>query len=185
MLSQKNFKFYSKREFAIINIMQIKKFKISASIQNLTKMFFETLSNSLNTHDQVKYTIDFIDNQISRIKSYYNMSQDKLSIIREYLFTTLKKKWIRSFNSFIKASMLFVKKLDDNLRLCVNYRKLNEMTMKNKYSLSLLLKIFDRFTVLDILSKSTFATLIIAFEFAKVTSERQRFELDMNSLSIK
>ena len=73
------------------------------------------------------------------------MFQNELSTIREYLFTTLKKKWIRSFNSFIEASMLFVKKLDDNLRLYVNYRELNEMTIKNKYSLSLLSKILDRF----------------------------------------
>ena len=55
-------------------------------------MFFEMLSNNLNTHDQVKYAIDFINNQISRMRSCYNMSQDKLSIIREYLFTILKKK---------------------------------------------------------------------------------------------
>ena len=72
--------------------MQIKKFEISASIQNLMKMFFETLSNSLNTHNQVEYAIDFIDNQISRMKSCYNIFQDELSAIREYLFITLKKK---------------------------------------------------------------------------------------------
>ena len=76
----------------MIKIIQIKKFEIFVSIQNLTKMFFETLSNNLNTHDQIEYVIDFIDNQISRIKSCYNMSQDKLSAIREYLFTALKKK---------------------------------------------------------------------------------------------
>ena len=55
-------------------------------------MFFETLSNNLNTHNQIKYAINFINNQILRIKSCYNMFQDKLSIIREYLFTALKKK---------------------------------------------------------------------------------------------
>ena len=130
----------------MIEIMQIKKFEIFTSIQNLTKIFFETLSNSLNIHNQIEHAINLIDNQISRIRSYYNMSQDKLSTIREYLFTTLKKKWICSFNSLLEVSMLFVKKLNDNLRLCVNYRELNEMIMKNKYSLFLLSEILDRFT---------------------------------------
>ena len=41
--------------------------------------------------------------------------------------------------------MLFIKKLDKNLRLCVNYRNLNEIIIKNKYSLLLLLKTPKRF----------------------------------------
>ena len=41
--------------------------------------------------------------------------------------------------------MLFVKKSDETLRLCVNYRDLNEITIKNKYSLSLLSETLKRF----------------------------------------
>ena len=42
--------------------------------------------------------------------------------------------------------MLFVKKINDSLQLCVDYKKLNEIIIKNNYSLSLLLKILKRFT---------------------------------------
>ena len=41
--------------------------------------------------------------------------------------------------------MLFIKKINKNLRLCVNYRELNEIIIKNKYSLSLLFKTLNRF----------------------------------------
>ena len=41
--------------------------------------------------------------------------------------------------------MLFMKKSDEILRLCVNYREFNEIIIKNKYSLSLLFKTLKRF----------------------------------------
>ncbi len=41
--------------------------------------------------------------------------------------------------------MLFVKKLNESLRLCVNYRDLNEITVKNNYLLSLLSETLNRF----------------------------------------
>ena len=42
--------------------------------------------------------------------------------------------------------MLFIKKINNLLRLCVDYKKLNEIIIKNNYSLSLLSKILKRFT---------------------------------------
>ena len=42
--------------------------------------------------------------------------------------------------------MLFMKKLNEILRLCVNYRELNKIIIKNKYSLLLLFETLKRFT---------------------------------------
>ena len=42
--------------------------------------------------------------------------------------------------------MFFIKKADNFLRLCVDYRNLNEIIIKNNYPLSLLSKILKRFT---------------------------------------
>ena len=42
--------------------------------------------------------------------------------------------------------MLFVKKINNSLRLYINYKKFNEIIIKNNYSLSLLLKTLKRFT---------------------------------------
>ena len=41
--------------------------------------------------------------------------------------------------------MLFVKKTNNSLRFCVDYQNLNEITIKNNYSLLLFLKILKRF----------------------------------------
>src|SRR5437762_10183482 len=42
------------------------------------------------------------------------------------------------------SPVLFVKKPDGSLRLCVDYRKLNEITIKNRYALPLMSELFDR-----------------------------------------
>ena len=49
-----------------------------------------------------------------------------------------------TFNNSIEAFILFIKKFDDNLRLCVDYREFNEIIIKNKYSLLLLSKTLKR-----------------------------------------
>jgi hypothetical protein len=47
----------------------------------------------------------------------------------------MKKNFIIEFVSFAKVLILFVKKTNDKLRLCVNYKELNEIIIKNRYSL--------------------------------------------------
>ena len=49
--------------------------------------------------------------------------------------------------------MLFVKKKDDTLRLCVDYRQLNKMTVKNKYPLPKIDDLFDQLKGESIFSK--------------------------------
>ena len=73
------------------------------------------------------------------------MSHDEFIVIRNYFENALIKKWIHSFNVFAKIFILFVKKLNKNLRFCVNYRNFNKITIKNNYSLSLLFETLKRF----------------------------------------
>ena len=49
--------------------------------------------------------------------------------------------------------MLFVKKKDGTLRLCVDYRQLNKMTMKNKYPLPRIDDLFDQLKGVSVFSK--------------------------------
>ena len=49
--------------------------------------------------------------------------------------------------------MLFVKKKDGTLRLCVDYRQLNKMTVKNKYPLSRIDDLFDQLKGAGVFSK--------------------------------
>ncbi len=73
------------------------------------------------------------------------MTWNELAAIWNYLDSMLKKKWICSSSSFAEASVLFVKKLNESLYLCVNYHDLNEITVKNNYSLFLLFKTLNHF----------------------------------------
>ncbi len=123
----------------------MKESKILSAIQDFKKVFSEILSDSLNMHDQMKHFIDLMKNKMSCIEFIYKMTWNELAVIRDYLNSTLKKKWIHSSSSFAEASVLFVKKLNESLHLCVNYHDLNEITVKNNYSLFLLSEMLNHF----------------------------------------
>ncbi len=66
------------------------------------------------------------------------MFEHKLQKVKKYLIKHLNKEFI-SFSFASYASLiLFVEKKDDSLRFCVNYRKLNDLTKRNRYSLPLI-----------------------------------------------
>ncbi len=127
------------------NALQAKESEILFAIQDLKKVFSEILSDSLNMHDQMKHFIDLMKSKMSCIESIYKMTQDELAVIQDYLDSALKKKWIHLSSNSAEASVLFVKKLNESLHLCMNYRDLNEITVKNNYSLSLLSETLNRF----------------------------------------
>jgi len=108
-------------------------------------VFSEILSDSLNTHDQMKHFIDLMKSKMSCIKFIYKMTQNELAVIWDYLNSALKKKWIHSSSSFAETSVLFIKKSNESLCLCVNYHDLNKITVKNNYSLSLLSEMLNCF----------------------------------------
>ncbi len=66
------------------------------------------------------------------------MFKYKLQKIKEYLIKHLNKGFI-SFSFVLYASLiLFAEKKDDSLRFCVNYKKLNALIKRDRYSLSLI-----------------------------------------------
>ena len=65
----------------------------------------------------------------------YALFTKKLKVLREYLKENLTKKFIKKSKLSIKYLNFFVSKKNDTLRLCVNYRKSNDITIKNKISL--------------------------------------------------
>ncbi|GBG88460.1 hypothetical protein CBR_g47159 [Chara braunii] len=59
------------------------------------------------------------------------MSEEELSVLRAQLDDLLEKDWIRPSSSPYGAPILFVRKRNKDLRLCIDYRKLNAQTVKN------------------------------------------------------
>ena len=74
----------------------------------------------------------------------YQMSILKLIETMKYLKENLKKKFINfSFVSYV-SSILFAAKFNESFRFCVDYRKLNVIIKKNRYSISFIKKVFVR-----------------------------------------
>ena len=79
----------------------------------------------------------------------------ELDVLRKYIDDNLRKGFIRHSQSPAGAPILFVKKADGSLRLCVDYRGINKITIKNRYPLPLIPELLDkvgkatRFTALD------------------------------------
>jgi hypothetical protein len=65
----------------------------------------------------------------------------------------MAKSWIKKSILPAKTLILFVLKKDDTLRLCVDYRALNKLTVKNRYFLFLINKTMDRLANAKIFTK--------------------------------
>ena len=74
----------------------------------------------------------------------YNLSETELQYLKDYIDRMLARGWIRPSKSPFGSPILFVKKADGSLRLVVDYRKLNALTVKNRYPLPLISELFDR-----------------------------------------
>ena len=83
----------------------------------------------------------------------YPLSRAELEELRRYLEENLRKGFIRPSKSPAGAPILFVPKKDGSLRLCVDYRGLNSVTIKNRYPLPLIGEILDRVNGAIIFSK--------------------------------
>ncbi|VDC04626.1 unnamed protein product [Peniophora sp. CBMAI 1063] len=85
----------------------------------------------------------------------YQMSVEELSALKEFIDDSLRKGYIRSSSAPCGAPVFFVKKKDGSLRLVVDYRALNKVTIKDSYPIPLTQELLDRlksakvFTTLD------------------------------------
>jgi hypothetical protein len=86
-------------------------------------------------------------------KRPYRMPPAELAELKRQLQELLEKGFIRPSTSPWGCPALFVKKKDESLRLCVDYRPLNAVTIKNKYSLPRIDVLFDQLVGAKVFSK--------------------------------
>lgn len=68
----------------------------------------------------------------------YQLTETENKTMKDYIDTNLKRGWIEHSSSPAGAPCFFIKKKDGSLRLCVDYRGLNAITIKNRYALPLI-----------------------------------------------
>jgi hypothetical protein len=93
---------------------------------------------------EIDFSIDLLPGSAPISKAPYRMSLPKLIELNLQLHELLDKKYIRPSVSPWGAPVLFVKKKDDTLRLFIDYRQLNKVTIKNKYPLPRINDLFDQ-----------------------------------------
>ena len=96
----------------------------------------EKTAKVLPKHQSWDHEIKLESGKESTFESIYALSKKELTILRKYLAENEKKEFIKKSQSRAEYSILFTFKKDEELRLCVDYRKLNDITIKNRYSLS-------------------------------------------------
>ena len=93
------------------------------------------LPNHLPPSRAVDHTIDIIPGSEPCSRPAYRMSADELAALREKLTELSEKGFIRPSISPYGAPVLFVPKKDGGLHFCVDWRMLNQQTVKNSYPL--------------------------------------------------
>ncbi|KAK8939259.1 hypothetical protein KSP39_PZI011311 [Platanthera zijinensis] len=102
---------------------------------------------------EVEFEIQVIEGAAPIAKTPYRMAPKELAELKIQLQELLDKKFIRPSTSPWGAPVLFVKKKEGSLRLCVDYRELNKLTIKNKYPLPRIDDLFDQLVGARIFSK--------------------------------
>jgi len=114
------------------------------NIKNYNDVFNLKNAFILLNYKKKNHNINLLLNKESLYKLLYSFFKKKLNILQKYLLKNLTLNRIRKFISLANASMLFVLKSDNSLRLCVNYCNLNVIIIKNKCSLPLIKKTLNR-----------------------------------------
>ena len=92
----------------------------------------------------IDFTIELVPGVAPVSREPYKMSTPEMLELKMQLQELLEKKYIRPSESPWGAPVLFVKKKDGMLRLCIDYRQLNKVTVKNKYPLPRIDDLFDQ-----------------------------------------
>ncbi|GKF77436.1 hypothetical protein Tco_0229906, partial [Tanacetum coccineum] len=93
---------------------------------------------------EVKFSIELILGTEPISKDPYHMAPIELKELKEQLQELLERGFIRLSGSPWVAPILFVKKKDGSMRLCIDYRELNRFTIRNRYPLPRINDLFDQ-----------------------------------------
>ncbi|KAJ9561478.1 hypothetical protein OSB04_006638 [Centaurea solstitialis] len=112
-------------------------------VRDYPKVFLEDLV-SLPPDREIEFRIDLVPGATLIAKSPYRLAPSELKEMLAQLQELLDKGFIRPSTSPWGAPVLFVKKKDGTMRMCIDYRELNKVTVKNKYPLPRIDDLFDQ-----------------------------------------
>jgi hypothetical protein len=113
----------------------------------IVKEYLDVLPEELpgmSPHREIEFVIDLTLRTAPIARRPYRMAASELAELKKQFNKLEQKGYIKPSSSPWGAPVLFIKKKDGSMRLCVDYRALNEVTIKNKYSLPRIDDLFDQ-----------------------------------------
>jgi hypothetical protein len=92
-------------------------------------------ADALLEHKDWDHEITLQEGKQLTSRPIYPLLEKELGTLRDYIKLNLARKYIRRLESPAGYPIIFVLKKNGELRLCVDYRKLNDITVKNRYPL--------------------------------------------------
>jgi hypothetical protein len=102
---------------------------------------------------KVEFAIELLPGTFPIFKRAYRISGPELVELKKQIDELSEKGYIRPNTSPWAAPVLFVEKKDGTKRMCIDYRALNEVTIKNKYPLPRTEDLFDQLRGASVFSK--------------------------------
>ncbi len=119
--------------------------KVPSEYADFADVFSPKLAAELSEHNKINdYAIELVDDQQPPYGPIYNLGPVKLETLKAYIENNLASGFIRPSKSPAGAPILFDKKLDSSLRLCIDYQGLNNLTIKSWYPLPLVGELLNR-----------------------------------------
>nr|GFB28730.1 putative reverse transcriptase domain-containing protein [Tanacetum cinerariifolium] len=121
-------------------------------VRDFSEVFPEDLPGLPPTR-HVEFQIDLIPGAAPVARAPYRLAPSKMKELSDQLQEISDKGFIRPSSSPWGAPVLFVKKKDGSFRMCIDYRELNKLTVKNRYPLPRIDDLFDQLQRSSIYSK--------------------------------
>jgi hypothetical protein len=116
-------------------------------------VFSKIKSDKLPKRKEYDYRIELEKEVELGYCSLYRMSAEELQAAKDYIVENLDKGFIVPSNAPYASPILMAKKPGGGLRFCVDYRKLNSLTRKDRYPLPLIDEVFERISKAKIFTK--------------------------------
>ena len=127
--------------------------QIEKTLQDFQDVFPGDLPSGLPPQRAIDHRIELEPGSLPVGRPVYRMSPTELDEVKRQLDELLSKGFIRPSVSPYGAPILFVKKKDGSMRMCIDYRALNKTTIKNSYSLPRIDDLLDQLHGATVFSK--------------------------------
>jgi len=110
-----------------------------------TNVFSKSKAETFAPHCPYDLWIKLEKKSYPLVGTIYSLSKFKQKTLKEFIDESLTNRFICSTLSPYRVLVLFIKKKDESLQLCVDFHRLNKITKKNRYPLLFISNFLDSF----------------------------------------